>query len=154
MRFALYEGEIVDIDGCLSQLSVIKYTEEMCLKYVRGLKEIENFLRKSYGSLIYSCHTRKKKKPCNQGFFFRGANQIWTGDRGVADLCLTTWLWRHIECLFRITKISGFVNPKMKKYFENSNQFEVVRIIIKITGKKTFEKFHNLTLLTMALQIV
>ena len=58
MRFALYEGEIVDIDGCLSQLSVIKYTEEMCLKYVRGLKEIENFLRKSYGSLIYSCHTR------------------------------------------------------------------------------------------------
>ena len=154
MRFALYEGEIVDIDGCLSQLSVIKYTEEMCLKYVRGLKEIENFLRKSYGSLIYSCHTRKKKKPCNQGFFFRGANQIWTGDRGVADLCLTTWLWRHIECLFRITKISGFVNPKMKKYFENSNQFEVVRIIIKIIGKKTFEKFHNLTLLTMALQIV
>ena len=76
MRFALYEGEIVDIDGCLSQLSVIKYTEEMCLKYVRGLKEIENFLRKSYGSLIYSCHTRKKKKPCNQGFFFRGANQM------------------------------------------------------------------------------
>ena len=48
MRFALYEGEIVDIDGCLSQLSVIKYTEEMCLKYVRGLKEIENFLRKFY----------------------------------------------------------------------------------------------------------
>ena len=47
MRFALYEGEIVDIDGCLSQLSVIKYTEEMCLKYVRGLKEIENFLRKN-----------------------------------------------------------------------------------------------------------
>lgn len=61
MRFALYEGEIVDIDGCLSQLSVIKYTEEMCLKYVRGLKEIENFLRKSYGSLIYSCHTRPIK---------------------------------------------------------------------------------------------
>ena len=52
MRFALYEGEIVDIDWCLSQLSVIKYTEEMCLKYVRGLKEIENFLRKSYGSLM------------------------------------------------------------------------------------------------------
>ena len=154
MRFALYEGEIVDIDWCLSQLSDIKYTEEMCLKYVRGLKEIENFLRKSYGSLIYSCHIRKKKKPCNQGFFFRGANQIWTGDRGVADLCLTTWLWRHIECLFRITKISGFVNPQNEKYFENSNQFEIVRIIIKITGKKTFEKFHNLTLLTMALQIV
>ena len=26
----------------------------------------------------------------------RGANQIWTGDEGVADLCLTTWLWRLI----------------------------------------------------------
>ncbi len=56
-----FMGEIVDIDGCLSQLSVIKYTEEMCLKYVRGLKEIENFLRKSYGSLIYSCHIKKKR---------------------------------------------------------------------------------------------
>ena len=29
-----------------------------------------------------------------QDFLFRGANQIRTGDRGVADLCLTTWLWR------------------------------------------------------------
>ncbi len=76
MRFALYEGEIVDIDGCLSQLSVIKYTEEMCLKYVRGLKQIENFLRKSYGSLIYSCHTRKKKKPCNQGFFLEAPTRF------------------------------------------------------------------------------
>ena len=28
--------------------------------------------------------------------FFRGANQIRTGDRGVADLCLTTWPWRLI----------------------------------------------------------
>ena len=26
----------------------------------------------------------------------KGANQIRTGDRGVADLCLTTWPWRHI----------------------------------------------------------
>ena len=25
---------------------------------------------------------------------FQGANQIRTGDRGVADLCLTTWPWR------------------------------------------------------------
>ena len=29
-----------------------------------------------------------------QDFLIRGANQIWTGDRGVADLCLTTWVWR------------------------------------------------------------
>lgn len=26
-----------------------------------------------------------------------GANRIWTGDEGFADLCLTTWLWRHIN---------------------------------------------------------
>ena len=26
--------------------------------------------------------------------FFKGANQNRTGDRGVADLCLTAWLWR------------------------------------------------------------
>ena len=42
------------------------------------------------------------KKPLNaqtwefRDSFYRGANQIWTGDRGVADLCLTTWLWRRI----------------------------------------------------------
>ena len=28
--------------------------------------------------------------------FFGGATQIRTGGRGVADLCLTTWPWRHI----------------------------------------------------------
>ena len=141
MRFALYEGEIVDIDWWLSQLSVIKYTEEMCLKYVRGLKEIENFLRKSYGSLIYSCHTRKKKKPCNQGFFFRGANQIWTGDRGVADLCLTTWLWRHIECLFRITKISGFVNPKMKNISKIRINLKLSGLSLKLPAKRLSKNF-------------
>ena len=39
------------------------------------------------------------KKPSlseeNEGF--RGVNQNRTGDRGVADLCLTAWLWRHIQ---------------------------------------------------------
>ena len=71
-----------------------------------------------YGILYL--YTKKSGNICFQ-ISPRGANQIWTGDRGVADLCLTTWLWRRIECLFRITKISGFVNPKMKKYFENLN---------------------------------
>lgn len=28
--------------------------------------------------------------------FQKGANQNRTGDRGVADLCLTAWLWRHM----------------------------------------------------------
>ena len=27
--------------------------------------------------------------------FFGGATQTWTGGKGVADLCLTTWLWRR-----------------------------------------------------------
>ena len=31
----------------------------------------------------------------NKGFFDGGATQIWTGDKGVADPCLTTWLWHH-----------------------------------------------------------
>ena len=131
MRFALYEGEIVDIDGCLSQLSVIKYTEEMCLKYVRGLKEIENFLRKSYGSLIYSCHTRKKRNLVIKVSFLEAPTRF--------------------ELVIEV--LQTFALPL--GYGAISNAYlEVVRIIIKITGKKTFEKFHNLTLLTMALQIV
>ena len=28
-------------------------------------------------------------------FLFGGATQTWTGDKGVADPCLTTWLWRR-----------------------------------------------------------
>ena len=37
------------------------------------------------------------KKTSNRSRFFRGATRIWTGDRGVADLCLTTWLWHHYK---------------------------------------------------------
>ena len=29
------------------------------------------------------------------GVNFGGATQTRTGDKGVADLCLTAWLWRH-----------------------------------------------------------
>ena len=36
----------------------------------------------------------KKKKFRKLNFFLKGDNRIWTGDRGVADLCLTTWLCR------------------------------------------------------------
>ena len=31
-------------------------------------------------------------------FHFGGATRNRTGDRGVADLCLTAWPWRHIFC--------------------------------------------------------
>ena len=30
-------------------------------------------------------------------FYFGGATQTWTGGEGVADPCLTTWLWRLIK---------------------------------------------------------
>ena len=36
---------------------------------------------------------------CESVLSFQGDNQIWTGDKGVADPCLTTWLCRHISCL-------------------------------------------------------
>ena len=32
------------------------------------------------------------------------------GDRGVADLCLTTWLWHHIYSLIIISQYIPFVN--------------------------------------------
>ena len=33
----------------------------------------------------------------------KGGNRIWTGDKGFADLCLTTWLYRH-----QLTGVAGF----------------------------------------------
>ena len=42
--------------------------------------------------------------------FQKGANQNRTGDRGVADLCLTAWLWRRIEHLYIITNAPFIVN--------------------------------------------
>ena len=42
--------------------------------------------------------TSKTKTPTRlgRGFRFGGATQNRTGDRGVADLCLTAWPWRRI----------------------------------------------------------
>ena len=34
--------------------------------------------------------------------FFGGTTQIWTGDKGFAGLCLTTWPWCHIKFLENI----------------------------------------------------
>ena len=45
-----------------------------------------------------SAGCRKQKALLLQCFLFSGgATQNRTGDKGVADLCLTAWLWRHIE---------------------------------------------------------
>ena len=40
--------------------------------------------------------TKKKGTPLGVPFFFGGATRNRTGDRGVADLCLTAWPWRLI----------------------------------------------------------
>ena len=39
------------------------------------------------------------------------------GDRGVADLCLTTWLWHHIQNRSIISRSSRFVNAFLKILF-------------------------------------
>ena len=39
---------------------------------------------------------RWKKTIPKNSLFSGGATQTWTGDKGVADPCLTTWLWRRI----------------------------------------------------------
>ena len=69
--------------------------------------EVNKFLKVykyfNYGfpkyDFIHACTILRlhKKRDTSSMYLNRGANQIWTGDRGVADLCLTTWLWRHIK---------------------------------------------------------
>ena len=51
--------------------------------------------RQSFFLFPTICFCAKEKASAfNRGL--RGATRIWTGDRGVADLCLTTWLWRQM----------------------------------------------------------
>ena len=50
--------------------------------------------KSSEGKNSFSLIKFKKKKFRFLNFFLKGDNRIWTGDRGVADLCLTTWLCR------------------------------------------------------------
>ena len=55
-----------------------------------------------------------KKSPENHerlSGLLRGANQIWTGDQGVADLCLTAWLWHHILYWVTPTGIEPVLPP-------------------------------------------
>ena len=54
----------------------------------------------------------QKKQPCWVASFVGGATRIRTGGRGVADLCLTAWLWRRIYlCYNIISKFRRFVKP-------------------------------------------
>ena len=45
-------------------------------------------------------NTNKNPLSYENGFSFGGATRNRTGDKGVADLCLTAWLWRHF--IFRL----------------------------------------------------
>ena len=44
--------------------------------------------------------------------FYGGTTQTWTGDKGVADLCLTSWLWchkinrKHISAFYYVERIT------------------------------------------------
>ena len=38
----------------------------------------------------------------------KGGNRIWTGDKGFADLCLTTWLYRHERIKSSKIGVAGF----------------------------------------------
>ena len=49
------------------------------------------------GTRFSACVARQKRwVPVWVPIFFGGATRNRTGDRGVADLCLTAWPWRHI----------------------------------------------------------
>ena len=39
----------------------------------------------------------KKSKSCDLLFFLEAPPRFELGRKGFADLCLTTWLWRHIS---------------------------------------------------------
>ena len=40
---------------------------------------------------------KAQPRPFGRGCAFGGATRNRTGDKGFADLCLTSWLWRHIS---------------------------------------------------------
>ena len=62
-----------------------------------------------------------QKKNRSHERFSRGANQIWTGDQGVADPCLTTWLLRLI---FRTPLLyQGFLLSSRNKILNGSDSY-------------------------------
>ncbi len=48
----------------------------------------QNKHKKSWQTIVYQLEIMYLK-------FYGGGNRIRTGDKGFADLCLTTWLCRH-----------------------------------------------------------
>ena len=50
--------------------------------------------------MLCPADTNEKILKAELSGFFGGATRNRTGDKGVADLCLTAWLWRHF--IFRL----------------------------------------------------
>ena len=75
--------------------------------------------------------------------FFGGATQIRTGGRGVADLCLTTWPWRHIyltdELYHKISEMSrGFTSLFVKVWLlVILERLRLARSVCHFGGKQT-----------------
>ena len=71
-----------------------------------GLLSIEKYIEKpwfygffsmlGFDVIIGFLRFFRNKKPQKNWGFEKGVCRIWTGDKGVADPCLTTWLSRHI----------------------------------------------------------
>ena len=72
--------------------------------------------------------------------FKKGANQSRTGDRGVADLCLTTWPWRHIINFFDYNKSIIYSQPENYRSSDsNGNRTRVTAVKGRCLNRLTME---------------
>ena len=66
-------------------------TERPFVKFANRILRLNAQSLSDEGSVV-----KKDGYPFGYPSFFGGATRNRTGDRGVADLCLTAWPWRHI----------------------------------------------------------
>ena len=70
------------------------------------------------------------------GFFLEAPPGFEPGDKGFADPCLTTWLWRHIQNRSIIPRKASFVNAFCKLFFSLFEQGEASSLIWYAVGDK------------------
>ena len=89
----------VRIEIILTKLKILRFNRYCPLIPTTFLLYHTKFqiVYQSYNWFFTNLNNKKTLIPLskNQGSY-RGASRIWTGGEGVADLCLTTWLSRHI----------------------------------------------------------
>ena len=101
-----------------------------------------HFVRRTASSARVA-RTKKDRHPIGCLSFFGGATQIRTGGRGVADLCLTTWPWRHIyltdELYHKTSELSrGFVSIFVKVWLLLIlERLRLARSVCHFGGKQT-----------------